>query len=51
MDMLPELYERNGFEPLWQNPRNVEDLMDEIGAIRADGLNEEFGIWQRKAFM
>ena len=37
-DMLPDLYERNSFEPLWQNPQNVSDLIDEISAIGSEGL-------------
>ena len=40
-DMLPDLYERNGFEPLWQNPKNVEDLIAEISTIDSEGLYAE----------
>ena len=28
---LPDLYQRNGFQQLWQDPQNVEDLLNEIG--------------------
>jgi murein L,D-transpeptidase YcbB/YkuD len=38
---LPALYERNGFQLLWQNPQNVKDLLNEIGSIAGDGLNPE----------
>jgi len=38
---LPELYERNDFQLLWQNPQNVKDLLDDIGSIAEDGLNPE----------
>lgn len=40
-DMLPDLYERNGFEPLWQNPQNVQDLISEISTIDSEGLYAE----------
>ncbi len=38
---LPQLYDRNGFHSLWQNPQNVKDLLDDIGSIAEDGLNPE----------
>jgi len=38
---LPALYERNGFQLLWQNPQNIADLLNEIGSIEEDGLNPE----------
>ena len=38
---LPDLYERNDFQLLWQNPQNVKDLLDYIGSIADDGLNPE----------
>ncbi len=38
---LPDLYERNDFQLLWQDPRNVKDLLNEIGSIAEDGLNPE----------
>lgn len=38
---LPDLYERNDFQLLWQNPQNVKDLLDDIGSIADDGLNPE----------
>ncbi|MDB4265031.1 hypothetical protein N9893_03095, partial [bacterium] len=38
---LPDLYERNDFRLLWQNPQNVKDLLDDIGSIADDGLNPE----------
>jgi murein L,D-transpeptidase YcbB/YkuD len=40
-DMLPDLYERNRFEPLWQNPQNIGDLIDEISTIASEGLRPE----------
>ena len=36
---LPDLYERNDFELLWQNPQNIEDLLNEVKIIEEDGLN------------
>jgi murein L,D-transpeptidase YcbB/YkuD len=38
---LPDLYERNDFQLLWQNPQNVKDLLDDIGSIAEEGLNSE----------
>jgi len=38
---LPNLYERNDFQLLWQNPQNVKDLLDDIGSIADEGLNPE----------
>ena len=38
---LPDLYERNGFQLLWQEKQNVEDLLTEIGNIAEDGLSPE----------
>ena len=38
---LPALYERNGFQLLWQNPQNVKDLISDLGSIAEDGLNPE----------
>ena len=38
---LPNLYERNDFQLLWQNPQNVTDLLNDIGSIAEDGLNPE----------
>jgi murein L,D-transpeptidase YcbB/YkuD len=38
---LPALYERNGFQLLWQNPQNVKDLINDLGSIAEDGLNPE----------
>lgn len=38
---LPDLYERNDFQPLWRNPQNVEDLLDDVASIADDGLNPE----------
>ena len=38
---LPDLYERNGFQLLWQNPQNVKDLLDDIASIADEGLNPE----------
>lgn len=39
--VLPELYEKNGFQRLWTNPQNVEDLFNAIKTIDADGLHPE----------
>jgi murein L,D-transpeptidase YcbB/YkuD len=36
--VLPELYEKNGFQPLWTNPQNVEDLFNAVKNIENDGL-------------
>lgn len=38
---LPDLYERNDFQLLWQDPQNVQDLLKDIGSIAEDGLNPE----------
>ena len=38
---LPDLYERNGFQLLWQDPQNVKDLLNDIGSIAEEGLNPE----------
>jgi len=38
---LPDLYERNDFQLLWQNPQNVQDLLKDIGSVAEDGLNPE----------
>jgi murein L,D-transpeptidase YcbB/YkuD len=38
---LPDLYERNNFQLLWQNPQNVTDLLKDIGSIAEDGLDPE----------
>ena len=38
---LPNLYERNDFQLLWQNPQNVADLLDDIGRIAEEGLDPE----------
>ena len=36
--VLPELYENNGFQRLWTNSQNVEDLFNAIRTIDEDGL-------------
>ena len=38
---LPDLYERNDFQLLWQNPQNIKDLLNDIGSIAEDGLDPE----------
>ncbi len=38
---LPALYERNDFQLLWQNPKNVSDLLDDIVKVSEDGLDPE----------
>jgi murein L,D-transpeptidase YcbB/YkuD len=38
---LPDLYERNDFQLLWQNPKNVADLLKDLGSIAEDGLDPE----------
>jgi hypothetical protein len=44
---LPGLYERNDFQLLWQDPQ--KDVYDRDQPV-LEGLNEEFSIWQRRAF-
>jgi murein L,D-transpeptidase YcbB/YkuD len=39
--ILPKLYERNNFQLIWQNLKNVNDLLNELGNIEEDGLNPE----------
>ena len=39
--VLPELYENNGFQRLWTNSRNVEDLFNAIRTIDDDGLRSD----------
>ena len=39
--VLPELYENNGFQRLWTNSRNVEDLFNAIRTIDEDGLRPD----------
>ena len=39
--VLPELYENNGFQRLWTNPKNVEDLFEAIKGIEEDGLKPD----------
>ena len=39
--VLPELYENNGFQRLWTNSQNVEDLFKEIRTIDEDGLRPD----------
>ncbi|MEA3546059.1 MAG: L,D-transpeptidase family protein [Thermodesulfobacteriota bacterium] len=39
--VLPELYEENGFQRLWTNPKNVEDLFEAIKQIEEDGLKPD----------
>ena len=39
--VLPELYENNGFQRLWINPKNIEDLFNSIKTIDEDGLRPE----------
>ncbi len=36
--VLPELYEKNGFQLLWTNSQNVEDLFKAIKTIEEDAL-------------
>jgi murein L,D-transpeptidase YcbB/YkuD len=38
---LPDLYERNNYQLLWQNPQNVTDLLTDVGKIAEEGLNPE----------
>jgi murein L,D-transpeptidase YcbB/YkuD len=38
---LPQLYERNNFQLLWQNPQNVTDLLTDVGKVAEEGLNPE----------
>ena len=39
--VLPELYENNGYQPLWTNPANIDDLFNAIKTIDADGLRPD----------
>ena len=39
--VLPELYEKNGFQPLWTNPQNVEDLFNAVKTIGEEGLDPD----------
>jgi len=39
--VLPELYENNGFQRLWTNSQNVEDLFNAIRTIDEDGLHPD----------
>jgi murein L,D-transpeptidase YcbB/YkuD len=39
--ILSELYQRNDFRALWENPQNVNDLLEEIEGVAEDGLNPE----------
>ena len=39
--VLPELYEKNGFQLLWTNSQNVEDLFKAIKTIEEDGLRPD----------
>ena len=41
VSVLPELYERCGFCLLWDNPDNIDILMQEIADIGQDGLDPE----------
>jgi hypothetical protein len=41
------MYERNDFQLLWQDPQ--KDVYDRDQPV-LEGLNEEFSIWQRRAF-
>ena len=37
--VLPRLYERNGFQPIWQNPDSVEQLLKAVNEMTNEGLN------------
>ncbi len=37
--LLPDMYERRGFEPLWSNAAAIDVLLGEIAAAEGDGLN------------
>jgi murein L,D-transpeptidase YcbB/YkuD len=39
--ILPKLYERNNFQLIWKNLKNVNDLLNELGNVEEDGLNPE----------
>ena len=41
LHVLPGLYKKNNFKLLWQDPHNVKDLLDQLGAIEEDGLSPE----------
>jgi murein L,D-transpeptidase YcbB/YkuD len=38
-EVLPRLYERRDYAPLWVNPRSVEDLLNSIPAAYEEGLD------------
>ncbi len=39
--VLPELYENNGFQRLWTNSQNINDLINAIKTIDEDGLRAD----------
>ena len=39
--VLPALYERRDYVPVWSNPQSVNQLFDILGEIEADGLDSK----------
>src|SRR5262245_24535656 len=39
--LIPEFYERRGFELAWTQPRAVDELLQLVSRIDAEGLNTE----------
>jgi len=39
--VLPALYERRNYAPVWTNPRSIDQLFDILGKIDADGLDSD----------
>src|SRR5262245_22741641 len=39
--LIPEFYERRGFQPAWTQPRAVDELLQLISRVDAEGLSPE----------
>lgn len=40
-ELIADAYTRNGFQPLWDNPQNVQQLMELIRTVSDEGLNPD----------
>ena len=40
-ELIADAYTRNGFQPLWNNPQNVQQLMELIRTATDEGLNPD----------
>lgn len=40
-DLIADAYTRNGFQPLWDNPQNIQQLMELIRTANDEGLNPD----------